>query len=570
MSAELVGTNTARTDAAGTIRNQVMWNRLNAIVEEQAQALMRASFSPAVREGGDLATGIFDLQGRMMAQAVTGTPGHVNTMAAAVPHFLRAIPPATMRPGDAYITNDPWLASGHLHDVTIVTPAFFRGALVGFFAACVHIVDVGGRGMGPDARQVFEEGICLPIMPLAREGAINDDLMRILLANTRERLQVEGDILAIAGAGEEGVRGLVAMLTEFGTDELGALSDYIVAHSHAAMLRAIAKLRPGTYRNAMTMDGYDAPVRLAAAATVAADGITIDFAGSSDAVPQGINVVFQYTLAYTVYGIKCVVAPGVPNNHGSMLPFSIVAPEGCILNCVRPAPVAARHIVGHALPDLVLGCLHQALREGGTPAESSMMWNPYLRGDRWFDGGPRAWEAFYFNSGGMGARSDQDGLSATAFPSGIRGIPVEAAEAVAPVMVWRKELRPDSGGAGQFRGGFGQVVEIGSANDGPLAFQAMFDRVHNPARGRDGGAEGAPGRVRLGSGGALRAKGLQTVPAGDRLVMEVPGGGGHGDPKRRDPALVAADVADGLVSPEQARRDYGLTVPYAAASGAAP
>lgn len=543
--------------AADTIRNQVMWNRLNSIVEEQAQALMRASFSPAVREGGDLAAGIFDLRGRMVAQAVTGTPGHVNTMAAAVPHFLRAIPAATMRPGDAFITNDPWIASGHLHDVTIVTPAYYRGSLVGYFAALVHIIDVGGRGMGPDARQVFEEGICLPIMHLVREGAINDDLMRILRANTREPLQVEGDILAIAGAGEEGVRGLVGMMAEFGIDGLEPLSDYVVEHSKAAMLRAIARLRPGTYRNEMTVDGYDTPVRLVAATTVGVEGITVDFTGSSDAVPQGINVVFHYTLAYTVYGIKCMVAPGVPNNHGSMQPFAIVAPEGCILNCIRPAPVAARHIVGHALPDVVLGCLHQAMPDGGAPAESSMMWNPYLRGERWFDGSRRAWEAFYFNSGGMGARPGIDGLSATAFPSGIRGIPVEAAEAVAPVMIWRKELRPDSAGAGQFRGGFGQVVEIGSATDGAFEFQAMFDRVDNAARGRDGGGDGMTGTVRLRSGATLRAKGLQTVLAGDRLVLEVPGGGGFGDPGRRDPSQIAADIEDGLLTPGRARLDYG-------------
>ena len=547
--------------AADTIRNQVMWNRLNSIVEEQAQALMRASFSPAVREGGDLAAGIFDLRGRMVAQAVTGTPGHVNTMAAAVPHFLRACPSDRMRPGDAFITNDPWLASGHLHDVTIVTPAFFHGNLVGYFAALVHIIDVGGRGMGPDARQVFEEGICLPIMHLARERVINDDLMRILLANTREPRQVEGDILAIAGAGEEGVRGLVGMMLEFGIEGIEPLSDYVVEHSHVAMLRAISRLRPGTYHNAMTIDGYDTPVDLVAATTVAADRITVDYTGSSAAVPQGINVVFHYTLAYTVYGIKCLVAPGVPNNYGSMLPFEIVAPGGCILNCVRPAPVAARHIVGHALPDVVLGCLHQALPEGrGAPAESSMMWNPYLRGDRWFDGTRRAWEAFYFNSGGMGARAGLDGLSATAFPSGIRGIPVEAAEAAAPVLVWRKELRPDSAGAGQYRGGFGQVVEIGAATAGGFEFQAMFDRVDHPARGREGGRDGAPGAVRLASGGSLRPKGLQHVPDGDRLVLEIPGGAGHGDPARRDPAAIAADLADGLISPARARHDYPTAI----------
>src|SRR6266516_7412594 len=182
------------TDATRLIDLQIMWNRLIAVVEEQAQVLMRTAFSPIVRECGDLSAGVFDREGRMLAQAVTGTPGHVNSMANAVVHFLKAYPLETMKPGDHYITNDPWQTSGHLHDITVVTPSFYNGKPVGLFANTIHVVDIGGLGMGPDGRQVFEEGLFIPIMPLAREGRMNDDLLRLVRANVREPLQVEGDI----------------------------------------------------------------------------------------------------------------------------------------------------------------------------------------------------------------------------------------------------------------------------------------------------------------------------------------------------------------------------------------
>ena len=537
---------------------QRMWTRLGAIVEEQARTLVRAAFSPAVREGSDLSAGVFDAQGRMLAQAVTGTPGHVNTMATAVVHFLERFPLAEMAPGDVLITNDPWLASGHLHDVTIVSPAFHRGRAVGLFAATVHIVDVGGRGMGPDAASVFEEGVLVPIMPLARGGEIDPGLMGILLANSREPQQVRGDVLAIMAAGRDGAARLAAMLAEFDRPELAELSEFVVARSREATLRALSRLTPGWFEAAMTIDGHGEPVHLRAALNVGPEGLALDFAGSSPESPHGINVVETYTRAYATYGLMCVAAPQIPNNHGSMSCFEITAPEGSILAARRPAPVSARHVVGHALPDVVMGCLAQCVPEGA-PAESGMMWNPYLRGTHDRDGRRRPWETFLFNAGGMGAGPGRDGHSATAFPSGIRNIPVEAVEVVAPVIFHRKELRPDSGGAGGHRGGLGQVVEIGSAHEGEaaLSFQAMFDRVENPAAGREGGHAGAPGRVRFSGGGTGRGKGLQPVPRGERLILELPGGGGHGDPAERDPAAVARDVAEGYVTAETARRDHG-------------
>lgn len=546
------------SESVREIQRQVMWNRLIAVVEEQAQTLMRASFSPTVREAGDLSAGIFDKQGRMLAQAVTGTPGHVNSMATAVKHFLAEHPIDTMRPGDSFITNDPWLASGHLHDITVVTPAFKDGSAVGLFAATVHIIDVGGRGMGTDGRQVFEEGIFIPIMHLAREGTMNEDLLKLIRANSREPVQVEGDIFSCVAAGEEGCRRLVTMMEEFGIERLDELAETIIENSRAAVLKRVAAIAPGTYRCEMTTDGYDKPVTVKGALTVSSSGIHVDYDGSSPQSSYGINVVLNYTAAYTTFGVKCAIAPDVPNNFGSMSVITTSAPEGSVLNPRFPAPVSARHIVGHMMPDVVLGCLHQVMPPG-LSAEGSMMWNPMmggLRGDA--DGQRRTWELYMFHSGGIGARPDKDGLSTTAFPSGVKIVPIETAEAVAPLLYHRKEFRPDSGGPGRWRGGLGQVIELGSSVDDEFYIQAMFDRVENPARGREGGKAGATGRVSTLNQRPIRAKGRQVVGEGDVLRLELPGGGGFGDPRQRPRDLVTKDLADGLLSKEAARDVYGL------------
>jgi len=560
----------ARPNAAlAQIHGQIMWNRLISVVEEQAQTMLRTAFSTSVREAGDLSAGVFDRHGRMLAQAVTGTPGHVNSMANAVKHFLGVFPLAAMKPGDHYITNDPWLTSGHLHDITVVTPSFYRGEPVGLFANTVHVVDIGGLGMGPDGRQVFEEGLAIPIMPLAREGRMNEDLLRLVRANVREPLQVEGDIYACAACNDEGSRRLIAMMDEFEIANLDRLGETILESSREATLARIRALPPGTYRNSLTMDGYDKPLVLNAAMTISGDGIHVDFDGTSPASAYGINVVYNYCLAYTAFGVKCLVAPEVPNNAGSLAPITVGAPEGCVLNAKRPWPVAARHTVGHMLPDVVFGCLHQVMA-GGVPAEgASSLWNPQI-----FGGGSLVDEVgegtdanslpqfstVIFHCGGAGARPEKDGLSATAFPSGVRTIPIEATESVAPVVFYRREFRESSGGAGQYRGGLGQVIELGGAGATPIALLCNFERVRNPARGREGGGSGAPGSVSLRSKRAIRPKGRQTVPSGDAICLQLPGGGGFGDPRTRDPQRVRDDVLDGLISADEARRDYGVAL----------
>ncbi|MFM0758052.1 hydantoinase B/oxoprolinase family protein [Paraburkholderia strydomiana] len=540
--------------ALNDLRKQLMWTRLISIVEESAQALMRTAFSTTVRDAGDLSAAIFDSRGRMIAEAVTGTPGHVNSMAEGVRHFLARFPAETMEDGDHFVTNDPWLTAGHLHDITVISPVLAHGKVVALVGCCCHQVDIGGLGQGPDGRSIFEEGLQIPLLKLASRGVLNQDLLDILRTNVRTPLQAEGDMLSYIACNRSGSIRLRAMLDEYGLRDFDELADYIVNESLAATRAAIARLPQGSWSADMTIDGYDAPITLRARLTIGADSISVDYDGSALAVSQGINVVLNYCRAYTVFGLKCVVAAEIPNNHGALLPFVVEAPRGSILNAQRPSPVAARHVIGQMLPDLVFGCLGQALPER-TPAEgSSCLWSVQLRGVHGATG--EHFDTVFFNSGGSGARASLDGLSATAFPSGVRAMPVEVTEAGAPIVIWRKELRADSGGAGRTQGGLGQVVEVATRDGSSFEVLAMFERVRSAARGRAGGKDGATGIVRLGSGPALRAKGLQRVPADDRLVLELPGGAGLGDPSEREAALVADDVAHGRLSCEAAARAY--------------
>ncbi|MBR0657796.1 hydantoinase B/oxoprolinase family protein [Neoroseomonas oryzicola] len=550
------------TGALAQIQRQIQWNRLIAVVEEQAQTMIRTAFSTTVREAGDLSAGIFDLEGRMLAQAVTGTPGHVNSMAESVGHFLRKFPAHTMQPGDHYITNDPWLATGHLHDLTVVTPAFRNGKIVGLFANTAHIIDIGGLGMGPEGRSVFEEGLYIPIVKCFDRNVPNETFFDFIRAGSRTPVELEGDIYSLCACNDAGAKRLVEMMDEFAMGSLDELAGYIFEASTRATLAEIAKIPRGTYSSEIKSDGYEAPVTLKAAMTVYDDRIVVDFAGTSGLSNRGINVPPAYCRAYSCFGIKVVVAPEVPNNWASLLPFQMDIPEGCILNAPHPYPVSVRHVVGQLLPDLMMGCLHQAVPQRVNAEGSSALWNPPLRGGSQVSGQAAETEDFEiitFNSGGTGARPGKDGLDGTAFPSGVRTMPVEATENVAPVIFWQKQLRPDSAGAGRTRGGFGQVMEIGAKGDAEFAVNAIFDRVANPPKGREGGGEGAAGWVGLNdpNGTVLRTKGFQVIPKGRRLLLKLPGGGGMGDPKDRDPALVQRDVEDGLVSPEAARRIYG-------------
>ena len=542
------------------LKMQLMWDRLGTVAEEQAQALVRTAFSSIVRDSGDLSTGIFDLSGRMLVQAVTGTPGHVNAMALSVQHFIRHFPVREMKRGDVFITNDPWMGTGHLNDFVVTTPCFYKNKLVALFACTSHLIDVGGLGLIPDATDVFMEGVYVPFLRWAQAGKVNDTLMAIIKANTRLPTESEGDIYSLVACNDVGVKRLCEMMDEFKVSDLDALGRYIVQSSSQAVLEEVRKLPQGQFTNSMTIDGFEREIELVAKLTISSAGINVDYEGTSKQSRFGINVPYSYAAAYTRFGLACVVVPNVPNNAGSLKPFSITAPAGSIVNAVYPAPVAARHMIGMMLPDVVFGCLAQAIPDR-VPAEgTSGLWSLKLHGPlpARIDG-PATYTTHAISNGGAGARPGKDGLSATAFPSGVKCSPIELTELSAPIVIWRKEYRPDSGGAGKYRGGHGLVVEVETRNGAPFDVRASFDRIKNPARGRDGGRNGASGYVGLKSGVRLNGVGRQNVEAGERLVLMTPGGAGMGSPRDRNPSAIEADLRDGVISAEAARNDYGFT-----------
>ena len=538
---------------------QVMWNRLISVVEEQAQALVRTAFSTSVREAGDLSAGVYNAEGLMLAQAVTGTPGHVNAMADAVAHFIRRIGRENINEGDVYITNDPWEGTGHLHDITVVSPSFHNGHHVGFFACTAHVVDIGGRGFGADAASVYEEGLYIPIMKFVDCGTVDETLIRIVRGNVREPDQLVGDMYALATCNEIGHRRLVEMMDEFNLTDLEGIGDFILENSRRATLERIAALPRKTATGEMRIDGFATPIDLKVKLTIEKDRMHCDFTGTSGLDKKGINVPLVYTKAYACYALKCAVAPEIPNNAASLAPFTISAPENSIVNAVHPAPVALRHIIGHMIPDTVYDALDKIL-PATVPAEGAGCLCNFQVSLRPAPGktGRRS-EVLTFNSGGAGARPTIDGLNATAFPSGVMTMPIEATEHTGPVIIWRKELRPDSGGAGEHRGGLGQYMEVGATTGHEFDFSAMFDRVDHPARGRQGGQNGAPTTIAQDDGTRMQGKGKQHVPEGRRVMLAFPGGAGYGDASRRDPEMVKRDLARGYISAEAAREEYGMS-----------
>ncbi|MGA0320461.1 MAG: hydantoinase B/oxoprolinase family protein [bacterium] len=537
------------------IRLQLMWDRLIAVVEEQAQAILKTAFGSVVREAGDLSTGIYDLQGRMLAQAVTGTPGHVNTMAKAVSHFLERFPVTSMQPGDVFVTNDPWMGTGHLFDFVVVSPAYYRGKAIALFASTCHMIDVGGRGFSAEARSIYEEGVRIPHMKLRDGDRLNQVILSILEANSRNPVEVKGDLLSLITSNDTAQVRLDEMMGEFGLDSLEELGESILEQSYDAMKKVIEKLPEGNFYSEMKLDGYERELLLRAKMSISKEHILVDYSGSSSASGYGINSPFCYTEAYTFFGLKSILAPEIPNNHGSLSLFSIEAEPGSAVNPLPPSPVSARHVIGQMLPDLAFGCLSQVLT-GEVPAESA--------GSIWVlpfsdDGhAKRSFNVMNVAMGGVGARPGKDGLSVTAFPSGVGAIPVEVTESDSPIIFWRKEFLPDSGGAGEFRGGLGQVFEIGSSEDEVFTISAAtFDRMKNPPRGREGGSPGMKGNAGLSDGTSFNDKAVYRVPPGERILLELPGGGGLGNPQNREIQKIEEDLDAGYISREGAKKDYG-------------
>ncbi len=530
--------------SANLIANNVFWDQLISVCEEQANALLKVAFGALVREAGDLSAGVFNKEGKMLAQAVTGTPGHVNTMAESVRKILERNPSKELREGDVLITNDPWIGAGHIFDFVVVSPIFLKKKLIGYMASTCHIVDVGGLGWSAEGTSIYEEGILIPVSFLRRKNNIQENLIRIIMVNSRVPHEARGDILSLMSCNDAGIQRLQNLMREKKITSLQPISDFIFSQSLKSMKKKIGELKNGTYENHLSLDGFDQPIRLSARMKISNSLISVDLGKSSKSVLRGINCPLNYSIAYASFGVKAAIAPGVPNNAATLSTIHVKAPSGLIVSAERPHPVTARHVVGQALPDLVLGCLYQVIPES-VPAESAgALWTISLSHE-----GKTSFHSLNVALGGTGARANSDGLSTTAFPSGVGTVPIEIVESGAPVIYYKKEFRENSGGMGRFRGGLGQIIEIGCTKDLPMKMSAAaFEKITVGPLGRNGGKPGEKGCVAISNGKKITNKGTYTIPKGSTVILKTPGGGGYGKPDLRDKKLTELDRENQLVT----------------------
>jgi N-methylhydantoinase B len=543
-------------NAIDPVTLEVIWNRFLSVANEQQDALIRTAFSTIVRESQDLACGLFDTKGRMIAQSLSGTPGHINAMATSMKHFLGAYPAEKLAPGDVLITNDPWQTAGQINDITITTPVFKHGKLVALFANTCHSADIGGRILSAEAREVFEEGLRIPIMKLFDRGEPNQVLMQIVRINVRQPDEVIGDFYAQTASNDAGGRALLEMMEEFGLDSIDPVAEEIIRRSESAVRAEIKKLPAGAWSNETWSDGFEEPIVIRCTVKVAGEEIFIDFTGSSPQSTRGINVVANYTHAYASFAIKAAICPDVPHNEGSFRPVHVSAPAGSILNALDPAPVASRQVIGHFIPSAIFAALSGALPGRLMAPGADPIWLSVWRGQN------PPFTLTIFQVGGTGARPTKDGLNAVGFPSGVAGVPAEVIESLSPVVLRRRQLRPDSGGAGQWRGGLGQLTEFARRGEGRWSVSSIADRTVYAAPGLLSGGAGAKGEVLLADGTRLHAKAMVDLRNDDIVHVNLPGGGGYGNPLDRVPEKVLWDVIEGYVSAEEAEKSYCVVVRY--------
>ncbi len=508
---------------------EILWQSLISTVNEQARSLQRAAFSPIVREAGDLANAVFDRRGRMVAQAVTGTPGHINSLAIGAAKMLEEYPLDSLEPGDILITNDPYKTAGQLLDVTVLVPAWRKGKIIALFGSTIHHTDVGGYGIGAGGRDVFEEGLWIPICKLMKQGERNKDVWKFILSNVRQPDHMAGDLHAQMASGEVGSQRLTTLCDTFDLDDIEDLSDEIITLSETATRDSIRLLPAGTYNASAVLDLADGSrIDIVCALTVDTDAgeITVDYEGTSEASPWGINVVMNYTHAYTTFTVRSVLNPDIPNNHGSLGPIKVLAPEGSIVNAVLPQPGTARHVVGMFLPNALLKALAQIKPEESMAEGSGAVWTMQVNGN-YPDGSPFITAMFTY-AGGVGARASKTGLSACSYPTGVSAVPIEVVEASAPIRFREKSLRSDSGGDGRQQGGMGQSIEFAVDTDKAWQLNAVTSRLADPPQGIFGGQAGASGAF-LVNGEAVETQARITLSGSDVVRLELPGGGGYGE-----------------------------------------
>ena len=525
---------------------EMLWTRLISIVDEAAAALVRTSFSTVVRESNDFACVLTDARGMSLAQATDSIPSFIGTVPRTIRHFLEVFPADKLAPDDILITNDIWLGTGHLPDITVAKPIFHERRLVGFAGSVAHAPDIGGRIRSPDARDVFEEGLQIPIIKAMRAGKIDPLLEQFLRQNTRVPDQVMGDLYAQFTALTLMEQRVKALLKEQKLKSLDDLAREIHSRSEVAMRAAIRKVPNGIYQQTAISDGLADPIRLEMTLTVKNDALTIDYAGSAPQVMRAINVCMAYTIAYTSFGVKAVLAPEIPNNEGVLRPITITAPYGSICNSKPPAAGGARALIGHFFPMMVIQALSKALPERVVATVGSPLWCINTTGHR-HDGS--AFANMFFVNGGYGAASGRDGAHVLSWPSNVSSTPVEMIEQLVPMTVRYRRFRVDSGGDGEFRGGNGQEVLFESRAPAAVtvAFLAERTRAEAAPAGIAGGADGAPGELLI-NGKRVDPKSQHFVEPGGTVLIRTPAGGGFGPPAKRTPERIEADRADGYVN----------------------
>ena len=539
--------------AAEALELEIARGRLQSIVDEAGAVIMRTAFSQIVREAKDFACALLTPDGRTIVQS-TGVPVFMGTATYTAQRLLELIPEAQWEPGAVMGTNDVWLGTGHLYDLTLVMPVFVEGSIVALTSVVVHLPDVGGRGWGREARQVFEEGFQIPAMQIGTAEGFDPMLLRLLLANVRLPDQVAGDMDAALNATVTMGDQVAAVCEEMSPCGFERVWSGLEARTEAYMRSKIAELPDGTYGSSFDSDQVDGiSFHLQVEIRIDGEEITADFAGSSPQVPVGINCCLAYARAYLIFGLKCLLAPTLPLNEGVIRVLHMVAPDGSVVNSKFPAAGTARNLVGMHIPALVFRALAEVIP--ATVAAESGSPHPILS----ITGtDPRTGQLFAASlevPGGFGARASMDGPSVVQFPANTRLMAIEMMEATAPLLFMCRELLPDSGGAGQFRGGLGQRISVSSLADS--TFVALHvDRLHTPPLGLFGGRSGSGVRLRVGQEEITDTAGSIEMGPRNILTVESPGGGGYGDPAKREPAALERDLQVGYVSEKAAHEVY--------------
>ena len=542
-----------RKGSLDPIRLGLIWQRLNGIVDQVSETFIRAAFSTVVRDNYDMAFSLLDIHGRQFVQSRRSIPSFIGTLPRTLAAVLEKYSIDTLRPGDVIITNDAWIGTGHLNDISMICPIFSGNTLIAFAGSTAHTVDIGGAP-SPSAQDSFEEGLCIPICKIVEEGRENPLVIDFITENLRAPTETLGDIRAQFAAYHDCAEKLGKVLHEEQLDDFEAVVEEIISRSSKSMRKVIAELPNGCYTDSFQVDGFDEPLTIACAVTVDGESIDINFAGTSGQIKFPINSVMNYTYAYSCFALKCLLDPSAPNNSGSFDSVTVQAPEGSLLNAARPAPVWGRHLSGHYAPPAIFGALSAILPQKVIAESGSPLWNVYFKG--FDDRADTPFMKMFFMNGGHGARPNGDGPGCLSFPSNVSNQPIELFESQAPLLVTEKCFVPNTAGEGKFRGGDAQRLSFKSIANAPITMTIRHERITYPPRGLLGGQNGAAGQD-LVNGKPIPAKSRQLLEPGDVATFQMPGGGGLHAPELRSRDAIDRDLERGLISEEKAQQIYG-------------